>query len=158
VVVDLIQRGITGFWHVDDPEPIETITEREQRKTVDTIVAALGGDRWSVEQVDSKHPCETFRRFSFMLTGERFICLTHSHVRVAAIVPHGWTILEPEFPDLPCNLDHVAEIAPWHVATGAALREPLPVDLADNLPPCELNEVRYWKPEALGELVFNAWD
>lgn len=79
----------------------------------------------------------------------------HEHERAHGALPLGWTHLyEPEF------LDHeglIAAMADFHgieLWSSYDLTRPVPEDFPARVP----GDLSYWRPERIGDALFNWWD
>jgi hypothetical protein len=156
MILDQFPPGITGFF--DHSEPPRAL-ERSAFKRACYLVAQVEGG--SVEVMDLDLLGRSYYAATLRTSTDHVSVLSNSVYPYLAFVPPG--SFGMGFADL-------TFIAPVSLAAGfAALTEFQPLD-ADwlNTELCsgsltglaegELGQVKYWKPERVGDLIFNRWD
>lgn len=141
-----LPRGITGFRHVSEP-PLPTVEPGALR-------AALGAASGS--RVTLPAPDGIVRSFHQALVPGGLVVLCNQH--------HPWLAAtrapvdgEPAFEEPP---DWLRALEGFVVLDRATLESSVGPDdprLAD-LGPTERDQLRYWRPRRLGDVVFNLWD
>lgn len=51
-----------------------------------------------------------------------------------------------------------AQLGMYRVLSLSDLQQPITADELARLSPTEIEQVNYWKPTSLGQIIFNAWD
>lgn len=146
----LLPRGITGFWSAD-AEPPPLLDEKAFRRMCHALARESGG---TVTQVDTDTAARNFYSAELRRYGQSVILLQNIHHPYAAFAgkdPSGgfaWTC-RPEWlrlPEGPVRFLTPNELTrDWH-------------GLCGELSPEELEQIRYWNPQTVGEIIFNTWD
>jgi hypothetical protein len=96
---------------------------------------------------------------TFTLPDKTFEVLAHLHFPIVACAEHPF---EPganlNFVDVPAVLEYFVATGAYQVVTAGEREKPIRQDDLVPLGPSELDQVRYWKPERIGDVVFNFWD
>lgn len=146
----MLPRGITGFWSAKT-QPLLTFSEKEFRRMCYLLAGENGG---SVVEVDTDI---TGRNFYFAMIRKydtSVFILQNIYYPYRAFARRdgvgGFVLIQqPEWLQLPesqvhfLNLDELNQ--DWHGLCGALNAE-------------ELEQIRYWKPQTVGEIIFNVWD
>lgn len=71
----------------------------------------------------------------------------------------------PSLPGKPLRFVDARELANafrqldmYRILSLSDLRQPITVDELARLSPTEIEQINYWKPTSLGQIIFNAWD
>ena len=146
----LLPRGITGFWSADT-EPPPLLDEKAFRRMCHTLARESGG---TVAEVDTDTSARNFYSAELSRYGQSVFLLQNIHYPYAAFArkaPSGgfaWTS-RPEWlrlPEGPVRFLVPDELAQdWRGLCGELSTE-------------ELEQIRYWKPLTVGEIIFNTWD
>ena len=104
----------------------------------------------------------SFDSFAVTPTNQFPACwvLLHRVVRIVTVVDRdpGATIpIAPHIIDSLLDPDNVGEVG-WHVLSRAEAARPLSSGSLVELAESEVEQVRYWNPATLGEVLFNHWD
>ncbi|MFF0455446.1 hypothetical protein [Nocardia africana] len=150
-----IPRGVTGFWRLGEP-PLGQVDEREFRaavhevaRTVEAVVAAPLSDSLS---------CNFFRCTIAYSGAERTVVCNRYAPLVALAEPMQSCELGLTFVDDPHVARAFASLSRFEVLSPHDLsRPPADFDLSE-LGTIELEQIRHWNPQTLGEVVFNWWD
>lgn len=162
-MITRLPRGSTGFWRPSEsPRPDELLSRTELRARVH---AACRRSSWSPASVDDS--LRTRNYYQAILTGHRgapdlqvvanpFVpCVAAAHV---ARREDGE--IEAEFQLRFVELDPTLReaFADLAILSPEALRAPLTPPALAELAPAELEQVAYWNPATVGEVLFNLWD
>lgn len=149
-----LPAGATGFTRPGqavhyDARPFLTACHDAARRTGGTITT-------------SQEPGVTpnFHAVVIAYGHERLAVLRHALLPLAAFAqaPRDHVALPPAFIDHPRLAQIIGESTGCPVLSTAELRQPLkPADLSQ-LTTAEHEQIRYWKPATVGELLFNYWD
>lgn len=146
----ILPRGITGFWRADtEISPI--LDEKAFRRMCHALIRENGG---TLEEVDTDTVTRNFYSAKISRYGQSVFLLQNIHYLWAAFA--RWDddgryvfIAPPEWLCLPEGM--VRFLSPdelnqeWH-------------GHCQNLSLEELGQIRYWKPQTVGEIIFNTWD
>ena len=147
-----LPAGATGFGpgkltgHVD--RAFATACHSAARRTGGTVIAA--------------QPAAVTPDFDAVLLGygdERVAALRHALLNVVAFIRVPGEHVEPplaftDHPRLACTLGE----AGFQILPAADLRQPLTAADLSDLRAEEHQQVKYWNPVTVGELLFNYWD
>lgn len=130
----ILQRGITGFWSVNTELP-PFLDEKAFYRMCHALAWKNGG---VVTEVDTDTAARNFYSAKLSRYDQSFFILQNIHYPYAAFAQRdgfgGFVLISP--PD-------------W-------------LQLSDDpvwvLSPEELEQIRYWNPQTVGEIIFNTWD
>jgi hypothetical protein len=81
------------------------------------------------------------------------------HASVLAFVPPGaFGLTSLEFIAPASLASAFASMTEFHPLDADWLAADLRAELLADLSPAELEQVKYWKPQRIGDVVFNCWD
>ncbi|MDN3025432.1 hypothetical protein [Streptomyces sp. S.PB5] len=148
-------RGATGCWDGGD-EPLPD-TDIGLFRTA--CWEAARRVRGRVEEVSLPGGVRSFHVAALVGHGDPHVVVCHAHLPSVAFLG------EPPVPGRP--LSRFADPPPWSDVFEHAGLRPLPVEYlatpmsrvdVSELADAELRQMRYWRPEVLGDLLFNWWD
>ncbi len=153
----ILNRGITGFILSGDP-PLATTDERAFFSVCQTVALALNGNIESFEP-PSKYREKSFSIATLKLADQSLSIILHANFPYVAfaqpILRDQTSISFVDYPEAELEFQRFAD---YTILTAEELGTPVwQVDLS-NLGEAELEQIEYWKPETVGELVFNFWD
>jgi hypothetical protein len=152
-----LPRGITGFRHADDP-PLPVCDFRVFRGHCFAVARDLGGRFRSVEAPYPRGPANFALAVLDLPTG-RVAVVLNAHFPVVAFaepLADGETRLR--YVDAPALAERFRGFGMYEVATVAELTHPLTAEACQQLASVEREQVAYWHPGSVGELLFNFWD
>lgn len=146
----ILPRGITGFWSVN-AAPLPLLDEKAFCQMCYSIALENGG---TVTELDTDTYPRNFYSAKVSRYGQSVFLLQNIHYPYAAFAQRDTSggfiwISQPEWLRLPEG--SVRFLSPseltrdWH-------------DLCGELSSEELEQIRYWNPQTVGEIVFNTWD
>ena len=146
----ILPRGITGFWSANTA-PLPLLDEKAFRQMCHTLSRKNGG---AVTEVDTDTAIRNFYSAKVSRYGQSVFLLQNIHYPYAAFAQReasGRFVLtqQPEWLQLPespvqfLSFDKLNQ--DWHSLRG-------------ELSPEELDQIHYWNPQTVGEIVFNTWD
>lgn len=146
----ILPRGITGFWSVSaDPPPF--LDEKAFRRMCHALARESGG---TVTEADTDTAARNFYLAEIQRYDTSVFILQNIHYPYVAFAQRdpssrfAWTS-RPEWlrlPDGPVRFLPPNELnRDWH-------------GLCGELSPEELEQIRYWNPQTVGEIIFNTWD
>lgn len=146
----ILLRGITGFWDVKTEQP-PFGDEKAFRRMCCLLARENGG---TVAEIDTDAAARNFYSARIQKYGDSIFVLQNIHYPYAAFAGRdssGRFILtqHPEWLRLPEG--------PVHFLSLAELNQDW-CGLCGELSPEEMDQIRYWKPHTVGEIVFNNWD
>ena len=146
----ILPRGITGFWSVNSAPP-PFLGEKVFRQMCHALAQKSGG---TVTEVDTD---TTVRNFYFAKVGrydQSVFILQNIHYPYVAFAQRDTSggfiqTNQPEWLQLlegPVKFLSLAELSQdWSSLCGELSLE-------------ELEQIRHWRPQTVGELIFNVWD
>lgn len=146
----ILPRGITGFWSVN-AAPLPLLDEKAFRQMCHTLSRKNGG---AVTEVDTDTAARNFYSAKVSRYGQSVFLLQNIHYPYAAFAQRDTSdgfiwISQPEWlrlPEIPVRFLNLAELnQSWR-------------GLCGELAPEDLEQIRYWNPQTVGEIVFNTWD
>lgn len=146
----ILPRGITGFWNVDTKPP-PLLDEKAFRQMCYSIALENGG---TVTELDTDTQPRNFYSAQIRRYDDFIFILQNIHYPYAAfakIEPSGVFVLTnpPEWLRLPKGQVRFLSLTEldqdWR-------------GLCQELGPEELEQIRYWNPQTVGEIIFNTWD
>ncbi|MFI2431373.1 hypothetical protein [Streptomyces sp. NPDC018693] len=149
-----IERGATGFWnHGDEPAPetdpalLRTICWEAARR----VGGRVGELAWAA--------ASSFYSVAITRRAETHVVLCHAHLPVIAFADAAPVPGRPltGFVDPPGWADGFSTVG-FRCLSVEELRTPMSDVDATGLTEAELTQIRYWRPEALSDLLFNWWD
>jgi hypothetical protein len=151
-----IPRHATGFWHATDAVRPTRIDVKQFRDACHQAARDTGRQ---VKSVDESVEYENFHRAVLTSTHpDRSITVLCNHfVPLLAITepaPRYMCLLFAEAPDLADAFAHT----PFRLLTPAELNAPLTDAHLTALPRVERDQIRHWRPETVGQTLYNYWD
>ena len=146
----ILPRGITGFWSVNTA-PLPFLDEKAFRQMCRALAQKNGG---IVTEVDTDTAARNFYSAKLSRYDQSVFLLQNTHYPYGAFARRdadGRFILinQPEWlwlPEGPVRFLSLAELSQdWRGLCGELSSE-------------ELEQVNYWKPQTVGEIIFNTWD
>ena len=146
----ILQRGITGFWSVNT-EPPPFLDEKAFYRMCHALARKNGG---VVTEVDTDTATRNFYSAKLSRYDQSIFILQNIHYPYIAYAQRDaaggfiWTS-QPEWLQLPEG--------PMRFLSPSELNQDWS-GLCGELSPEELEQIRYWNPQTVGEIVFNTWD
>lgn len=146
----ILPRGITGFGSINTDPPL-FLDEKVFCRMCHALAQENGG---AVTEVDTDTAIRNFYSAKVSRYDQSVFLLQNIHYPYAAFAQReasGRFVLtqQPEWLQLPEGsvrfLSPSELIRDWH-------------DLCGELSPEELEQIHYWNPQTVGEIVFNTWD
>ena len=147
-------RGITGFWGVGEQPPSATDV-RAFRGHCHEAARRLGGQVLSMEEPNHRN----FTVGTLATRAGRVAVLLNAQYPIVGFAdpPMSGEVLL-RFRDGSALAEFFREFGVYEVLSASDLeRRPTPDDL-DGLSEAELAQVAYWRPQRVGDVVFNYWD
>ena len=146
----ILPRGITGFGSINTDPPL-FLDEKAFCRMCHALAQENGG---AVTEVDTDTAIRNFYSAKLSRYDQSVFLLQNIHYPYAAFAQRDTSggfiwISQPEWLQLPEG--SVRFLSPseltrdWH-------------DLCGELSPEELEQIHYWNPQTVGEIVFNTWD
>ena len=146
----ILPRGITGFWSVNTA-PLPLLDEKAFCQMCYSIALENGG---TVTELDTDTYPRNFYSAQIRRHDDAVFILQNVHYPYVAFAGQddsGGFVLtsQPEWLRLPTGTVRFLSLAElnqdWH-------------NLCGELSPEELEQIRYWRPQTVGEIIFNTWD
>ena len=146
----LLPRGITGFWSVNAAPP-QLLDKKAFRQMCYSIALENGG---TVTELDTGTYPRNFYSAKLSRYDQSIFLLQNIHYPYAAFAQRdasGRFVLtqQPEWLQLPES--------PVQFLSFDKLNQDWR-SLCGELSPEELEQIHYWNPQTVGEIVFNTWD
>lgn len=147
--------GISGFYNSDEPKPPEKNIVK-YKELCHGLARTLEGEL--LEFSDTLHPAN-FYKADFKFPALNICLVMNKHYPIIAFAT-AVEDMKIEFIDY--NEGKEAVPAEFRVLPASILEVPVPENLED-LPDNQLNQgeieqIKYWKPETVGQIIFNFWD
>jgi hypothetical protein len=154
MILDCLPPRITGFF--DRSEPPRTL-DREAFKAACHLVAGM--DRGSVEGLDFGLVARSYYAATVRTKTDHFSVLCNSvYPYLAFVPPSSFSFTDLEFVAPPSLAPLFSSLTEFQPLDADWLKDDLRPELLANLAPAEMEQVRYWKPQRIGDVVFNYWD
>lgn len=146
----ILPKGITGFWGTDTA-PLPHLDEKAFFQMCHSIAMKNGG---TVTELDTDTYPRNFYSAKLSRYDDAVFILQNIHYPYAAFAQRdgfGGFVLtnQPEWFRLPTGSVHFLSLAElnqdWH-------------NLFRELSLEELEQIRYWRAQTIGEIIFNSWD
>jgi hypothetical protein len=154
-----LPRGITGVGHKDDPT-LPDCDLAAFRRHCRAAARALNG-----RVVDMEAPFRgtvtNFARVVLELPTGRVAVLLNAHFPVVAFAEppvEGELSMRFIFIDAPGLAEVFRNFEIYEVVSVSELAAPLTSERCQRLAAAERKHMEYWRPECVGEVVFNFWD
>ena len=146
----ILPRGIAGFWSVNTA-PLPLLDEKAFCQMCYSIALENGG---TVTEVDTDTAIRNFYSAKLSRYGQSVFLLQNIHYPYATFAQReasGRFVLtqQPEWLQLPES--------PVQFLSFDKLNQDWR-SLCGELSPEELEQIHYWNPQTVGEIVFNTWD
>jgi hypothetical protein len=151
-----VPRGITGFYTAKDP-PLPTFAVQDFTTIGYAVARSLGAT--VIHRDLHPHAARSYSILILQAGHERWSLLGHAIHPIIASVAEAINeyVSSRPFADLPS----LAAIAPdFGVTTYPAqfLNHAVDPRWLTNLAAVEMREIRGWKPQRMGDIIFNFWD
>ena len=146
----ILPRGITGFGNINTDPPL-FLDEKAFCRMCHALAQENGG---AVTEVDTDTAIRNFYSAKLSRYDQSVFLLQNIHYPYAAFAQReasGRFVLtqQPEWlrlPESPVQFLRFDELnQDWH-------------SLCGELSPEDLEQIRYWDPQTVGEIIFNTWD
>jgi hypothetical protein len=151
-----LPRGITGFRMAKDP-PLPTFDAQDFTAIGYAVARAYGAT--VIKRDVQPHPARSYMVLTLQAGHEYWSLLGHaSHPIIGSVSEAIDTYVGAcLFADLP----PLAAVAPGFGVTiyaASFLNQSVDPRWLSNLAAVELRQMRYWKPQRMGDIIFNFWD
>ncbi|MFD1032326.1 hypothetical protein [Metaplanococcus flavidus] len=150
-----LPAGVSGFYKSDEQKPPE-IDVGKYKELCYGIARNLEGDL--LEFSDTLYPANFFKA-DFRLPDMNICLVMNKHYPIVAFAT-AVEDLKIKFIDYSTGTDVVPE--EFTVLSAEILEAPVPEDPNDlpesNLNKGEIEQIKYWKPDTVGQIIFNFWD
>ncbi|HEV7279653.1 MAG TPA: hypothetical protein VGN57_05520 [Pirellulaceae bacterium] len=148
-----LPHGVTGFYAAGD-SPLAEIDLTSFRRRCFESAQRLKGR--VISKDDGRRASQNYYAATIELPDRSAAIVINAFVPIVGFAKANEPIFE--FLDLP-------ELAELFVASGevevwdrAALERPVTADDMRASAPAELEQVKYWRPRRVGDVIFNSWD
>lgn len=147
--------GVSGFYNSDEPKPPEMDVNR-YKELCSELARKLDGEL--LEFIDSLYPAN-FHKAHFTLPTKNICLVMNKHYPLLAFA-NTVEEMKIEFIDYAEGTKAVPE--EYKVLTAEALEAKVPENFAElpgnKMNKGEIEQINYWKPGTVGEIVYNFWD
>lgn len=152
-----LPRGITGFRHSDD-EPLPATDLKAFREHCFSAARSLSG-RVKLVEMPYSRGTTNFATAVLELPEGAVVVLLNAHFPIIGFArpPREGQVLF-HFMDMPGLADLFRSLGVYEVVTAPDLERPIVEEDLSRLGPAEMEQVRYWRPARVGDLLFNDWD
>jgi hypothetical protein len=149
-----LPAGATGF---GPPEPGGQADARSFLTACYKAARRSGG---KLTRINQAGVTPDFHTVVISYDSEEFAVLRHIQLPLLALArpQDSASARTPAFTDYPPLADALTEITGMQVLTAAELHTPLARTDLSQLSQAEHQQISYWKPATLGDLLFNFWD
>jgi hypothetical protein len=150
-------RGITGFWEMDDP-PLPASDLKTFAEHCYSAARSLKGTIRQV-QAPSSQLCSNFAQAILEISGVLIAVLLNAHFPVVAFArPREDGEMQFRFIDAEPLAKVFKGLGCYEVLTSRQANRRLAPEDTLLLGRGEKDQVRYWRPRVIGDIVFNFWD
>ena len=142
----LLKRGITGFFNVD----AGSLEENDYTAFQQICYSIIHINNWHLINVCNPDHTNYFYA-QFISNKQNLYVLLNKYYPIAAFT-NELTMNEKTFIDVPENL-----YMNYDIVGAEILNSPF-TDSQHNLSKAELEQIRYWNPISVGNIIFNEWD
>jgi hypothetical protein len=157
VFVMILPRGVTGF-RGSRTAAIVGVDAKKFHSTCHAVARMLGG-RASLHDAHLWPRTSSFDACLLRLPQYHLAVLINRHSPLLAFAetptPGSFSL---QFIDAPEVADSFRRLCDYQILNACSLNEPVSEICVNELAECELMQIRYWKPERVGDVVFNFWD
>ena len=151
----ILPRGITGFRDRRAGGAIPAVAPKSFARACHTA-ARLGGGR--VETFDVARYPRNYYRAIIRLREDAVAVLCNAHFPWVAFASVSDDGISHRFIDAPALASRFYEAMPCEVLSPSSLEGPPDAASLNELSAAELEQIRYWEPDRLGDIIFNSWD
>lgn len=151
-----LQRGITGLRHIDD-DPLPFCDLGEFRSICFEIAREVG---YSVVRASEKSGIANFATVVFDSTDPFIAVLLNHHYPILgfAKAETDESSAELNFIDSDVLAAAFKDREKYEILSEHQLKQPISDDDYLQLGIAERDQLKYWKPQSIGEVIFNYWD
>jgi hypothetical protein len=153
-----LRKGITGFRSTRDP-PLPDIDLRSFRRHCFAAAHATGGR--VIQSTRTSGATDNFATAILELPTGAVVVLVNLHFPIlgfARPLRGGPPLADPKFVDCPPLASAFESFDVYEVISRSELEEQVRREKLGQLAAVELEEIRYWRPARVGDIVFNFWD
>ena len=146
----ILEKGITGFCDEKTLDDFGQVDYKLFRSICYDI--ALQADITLVNIVECDYPF-TYHKAIFNVNGERILLLVNAYYPIAGFAKNDDPFM---FCDIPSGFESLQNT--YDVLDEDALLTYPTAKQLEGLDASEHEQLRFWKPRNLGEIIFNVWD
>ncbi|MBX9644529.1 MAG: hypothetical protein K2W91_10570 [Novosphingobium sp.] len=156
MILKRLPPSITGFF--DHLEPPRSVESRSFTEACHLVAQFEGG---VVEDIDLSLLGRSYYSATVRTPSDHVSMLANSvYPYLAFVRPHAFGVIIPELSFVaPVRLaSSISSLTYFRSLDAAWLETELSTELLADLAQVELDQVKYWKPARVGEVIFNNWD
>ena len=160
-----LAKGITGFWHQKQDEPLRLIGENEIRNLIYQVLNRRLKDgkgnqmneRLSAFTIDPPTYDTNYYRVELQVMQKKIVVLINGNHPYFCGIKSESSWMNLQFVELP---DHIRRIFSrvFNYLSTDILNSPLQSYHLQNLNKVEVEQINYWKSRIIGEVIFNGYD
>jgi hypothetical protein len=144
-----LPKGITGFRSIKDKE-LPLMDSSQFKQLSYTFVRELDGEIKGFSEI---FPHQNYFSIEYTLHGKSYFVLLNCHHPFVAFAARREEFIFLDVPVLATKYNHY-----YTVLTKEYLDTPISLKHLSTLSKAELEQISYWKPLTVGEVIFNHWD
>ena len=152
----ILQRGTTGFQHCQEPQ-LPLVDLRAFRCVFHTVARDLSATVIHSPRRRPETEC-SFADALLEIGADRIAVLLNCFHPLIAFASPSRLDGNPEFRDHAELARAFSERPEFTVLSTDVLTQFPSPDMLVNLSPTEIEQLNYWKPSQLGDVIFNHWD
>lgn len=153
MILDRLPPRITGFFDRADPP---RALDRKAFKTACYAAAVI--ERGSVEKFDLSLSGRSYYAATMRTETDHVSVLCNSVYPYLAFVRGSFGFTDLQFIEPASLASAFSGTSEFQPLSAHWLNSELHPDLLAGLAPTEMEQVKYWKPQRIGEVIFNYWD
>ena len=150
----ILPEGITGFRGDRRDAPPPTVDPRSFARACHAAARAESGE---IERFEPARVSRNYHRAIFRLRDAAIAVLCNAHFPWIAFAEASDNLLL-RFKEATPLAAWIEDAMPCEVVSLSSLEAPPDAGLLADLSPVERQEIRYWRPQRLGDIIFNFWD
>ena len=150
----ILPAGITGFF---EEGRNATPAAVDPASFIGACHAAARAESGRVERFEPAGAARNYHRAIFRMRPGDVAVLCNAHVAIIALAEAG-DELPLRFLEADSLASRIAEGMPCEIASRSTLEAHPDAESLANLGSVELDQIKYWRPRRVGEILFNEWD
>lgn len=161
----ILEKGITGFWHEKRDEPLSLIGENEIRNLIYQVLERRLKDskgnqmseRLNTFTITRPTYDSNYYRIELQLIREKFVVLINGYHPYFCGIESDSSWMNLQFVELP-EMIRLIFAPQFKYLSQDDLLQPVKEHHLNELNKVEIEQIRYWKSQTIGEVIFNGYD